>query len=80
MRERIMTDITSKAFWKAAVLRALRTVCQVILSMITVGQAVLDIDWLNVLSVSAVAGFISILTSIVAGVPEDDQNETAQKE
>ena len=80
MRERIMTDITSKAFWKAAALRALRTVCQVILSMITVGQAVLDIDWLNVLSVSAVAGFISILTSIVAGVPEDDQNETAQKE
>ena len=38
-------------------------------SMLTVGQAVLDVNWVNVLSVSAVAGVISMLTS-VAGLPE----------
>jgi hypothetical protein len=37
--------------------------------MLTVGQAVLEVNWLNVLSVSAVAGVISLLTSI-AGLPE----------
>ena len=40
--------------------------------MLTVGQAVLDINWVNVLSVSAVAAVISILTSVV-GLPEVDE-------
>ena len=43
--------------------------CQTAVSMLTIGQAVLDVNWLNVLSVSAVAGVISLLTSI-AGLPE----------
>lgn len=42
---------------------------QTAVSMLTVGQAVLDVNWVNVLSVSAVAGVISMLTS-VAGLPE----------
>lgn len=42
---------------------------QTAVSMLTVGQAVLDVNWVNVLSVSAVAGVISMLTSI-AGLPE----------
>ena len=51
---------------------------QTALSMLTIGQAVIDVNWLNVLSVSLVAGLISILTSIVGGMPElkeDDANE-----
>ncbi len=58
-------------WWKAAGIRALKTVCQTAVSMLTIGQAVLEVNWLNVLSVSAVAGVISILTS-VAGLPEVD--------
>lgn len=54
---------------KAAGIRAGKTAAQVALSMITVGQAVMDVNWVNVLSVSAVAAVISILTS-VAGLPE----------
>lgn len=54
---------------KAAVIRAGKTAAQVALSMLTVGQAVMDVNWINVLSVSAVAAVISILTS-VAGLPE----------
>lgn len=60
---------------KAAIIRAVKTMAQTAISMITVGQAVLDVNWLNVLSVSAVAGILSLLTS-VAGLPEvKDDNE-----
>ena len=62
----------SKAWWKAAGIRALKTVAQTAVSMITIGQAVIDVNWVNVLSVSAVAGVVSMLTSI-AGLPEVDE-------
>lgn len=62
----------SKKWWKAAGIRALKTFCQTAISMLTVGQAVLDVDWLNVTSVSAVAAVISLLTSI-AGLPEVEE-------
>ena len=58
-----------KQWLKAAGIRAVKTMAQTAVSMLTVGQAVLDVNWVNVLSVSAVAGVISMLTSI-AGLPE----------
>ena len=62
----------SRAWWKAAGIRALKTVAQTAVSMITIGQAVIDVNWVNVLSISAVAGVVSLLTSI-AGLPEVDE-------
>ena len=59
----------NKKWLKAAGVRAVKTMSQTAVSMLTVGQAVLDVNWVNVLSVSAVAGVISMLTSI-AGLPE----------
>ena len=59
----------NKKWLKCAGIRAIKTMAQVGVSMLTVGQAVLDVNWVNVLSVSAVAGVISMLTSI-AGLPE----------
>lgn len=59
----------SKEWLKCAGIRAVKTMAQTSVSMITVGQAVMDVNWVNVLSVSVVAGIISILTS-VAGLPE----------
>ena len=59
----------NKQWFKAAGIRAVKTMAQTAVSMLTVGQAVLDVNWVNVLSVSAVAGVISMLTSI-AGLPE----------
>ena len=64
----------NKKWWKAAGIRSLKTICQTACSMLTIGQAVLDVSWLNVLSVSAVAGVISLLTSI-AGLPEVEEEE-----
>lgn len=59
----------SKNWWKAAGIRAIKTFCQTAVSMLTVGQAMLDINWMHVISVSGVACIISLLTS-VAGLPE----------
>lgn len=63
-----MTVLTSK-WWKAAAIRAIKTVAQTAVSMLTVGQLFTEVDWVGILSISAVAGIISILTSL-AGLPE----------
>lgn len=59
----------TKQWLTAAAVRSIKTMAQVALSMLTIGQAVIDVNWVNVLSVSVVAGIISILTSL-AGLPE----------
>lgn len=59
----------SKKWLKAAGVRAVKTMAQTAVSMLTVGQAVIDVDWIAVVSVSVTAGIISVLTSI-AGLPE----------
>jgi cell division FtsZ-interacting protein ZapD len=60
----------NKEFWKSALIRAIKTVAQTLLSSITVGQALSDINWITILSISVVAGICSILTSIITGLPE----------
>lgn len=60
-----------KEWLRAAAVRAAKTFCQTALSMLTVGQAFIEVNWVNVLSVSGVAAVISVLTS-VAGLPEVD--------
>ena len=64
-----------KKFIAAAGVRALRTFAQSFVSMIAVGAAVEEVEWLRALSVSAVAAILSILTSIATGLPEVDGNE-----
>ena len=64
-----MKAISTKEWINAALVRSLKTFCQTALSMITVGQAFIDVNWVNVLSVSGVACILSILTSL-AGLPE----------
>ncbi len=67
-------SVDTKKWLKAAGIRAAKTMAQTAVSMLTVGQTVIDVNWLNVLSVSAVAGVISILTS-VTGLPENKAEE-----
>ena len=52
-----------KEFLIAAAIRAVRTFAQTFASMIAVGAAFSEIDWLRALSVSGVAFVLSILTS-----------------
>ena len=66
-----MSNIFTKKWFYAAFIRSLKTMAQTAVSMLTVGQAVLDVNWVNVLSVSAVAGVIAMLSSI-EGLPEGE--------
>jgi len=63
--------------WKkwavAALIRAVRTFAQTFASMIAVGAAFSEIDWLRALSVSGVAFVLSMLTSL-GGLPEVEKN------
>lgn len=62
----------TKRWLHAALIRAIKTVAQTAVSMLTVGQYFTEVDWLGIVSISGVAGIISILTSI-AGLPEVDE-------
>lgn len=59
---------------KAAGIRAAKTFFQSMASMLTVGLAISEINWIHVLSVSAVAAVYSIATSF-AGLPEVKKKE-----
>jgi hypothetical protein len=67
-------SVNTKRWLKAAGVRAVKTMAQTALSMLTVGQAVMEVNWVNVLSVTATAGIISILPSI-GGIPEVTEEE-----
>ena len=54
------------AYWDFAGERALKTCAQVALATIGVTAAgIMEVDWLQVLSVSALAGIMSLLTSVL---------------
>lgn len=65
----------NKTFWRATLIRAVRTICQTAVATIGTAMAVTEVNWLQVLSASALAGILSILTSIAAGLPEVDAGE-----
>lgn len=59
-----------KHWLKAAGIRALKTVAQTAVGMLTGNMVgIMDVDWLAVISVAAMAGIVSLLTSIT-GLPE----------
>ena len=60
----------AKEFWVSALKRAGWTAAQTALGMLTLGVGIQEVDWRNVLSVSALAAVYSILKSIVVGMPE----------
>ena len=59
----------SKNWWKAAVIRALRTMAQTAAALIATGAVLSDIDWIRTGSATVLAGVLSMLTSL-GGLPE----------
>lgn len=57
-------------FWKAAGIRAFRTFLQVILAVWTAGQLITEVDWRFLLLSAFSSAVYSMLTSILAGLPE----------
>jgi hypothetical protein len=60
-----------KAWIIAALIRALKTVCQTAIAMIGTSAVMSEVNWLMVGSAALLAGILSILTSL-AGIPEVD--------
>lgn len=60
----------TKEFWKAAAIRALRTVAQTAIATIGTTALIQDVNWAVVGSSALLAGLLSVLTSIVTGLPE----------
>ncbi len=63
----------TKAWFKAAGVRAIKTVAQTAIATIGTSAALGDVNWIVVASTAALAGVLSLLTSL-AGLPELDCN------
>ena len=59
-----------KDFWRAAGIRALRTACQTAVASMGTAALITEVNWVQVLSASALAGVLSLLTIIATGLPE----------
>lgn len=66
-----MKNIVNKNWWKSAAVRAVKTIAQTAVATIGTAAVLGQVDWLAVASASALAGVLSMLTS-VAGLPEVD--------
>lgn len=67
-----------KVWLRAALIRAIKTFAQTFASMIAVGAAFSEVDWLRALSVSGVSFVLSMLTSLT-GLPEVEKIEKAEQ-
>ena len=66
-------------WFKAAAVRAVKTVAQTAVATIGTTAVMYDVDWRMVLSASMLAGVLSLLTSL-AGIPEcpDERVDTVE--
>ncbi len=63
----------NQTFLKDTAERAVKTFAQSMVAVMTAGATgVLDVDWMNALSVSLLATLVSVLTSLGSGYVGDD--------
>ncbi len=67
-----MNETYWMAWAKAALIRALKTAAQTLAALIGTGAiSIIELDWMQMLGVTATAAVLSVLTSL-AGLPEID--------
>lgn len=71
--------LTSKQWWRAAGIRALRTVAQTALATIGTTALIENVNWIAVVSASVLAGILSLLTSL-SGLPEVEEETVEEGE
>ena len=69
-----MKTLRNKKWWKAAGVRAIKTMAQAAIATIGASTMITETNWALVGSATAMAGILSILTS-VAGLPEVDAEQ-----
>lgn len=66
----------NKQFWRATGIRAIKTFCQTAVALIgTNAVGVTAVNWVGVVSGAALAGIVSVLTSLATGLPEVEPKE-----
>lgn len=69
----MLDKLKTKKFWECAVARCIRTIIPTALGTLTTGVTLSDINWFFVASSSLLAGIVSILQSILMGIPESEE-------
>ena len=70
----MLSKVVTKEWIEAAGIRAIKTVAQTAIATIGTTVVMNEVNWIMVASASAVAGILSLLTS-VAGLPELKEKE-----
>lgn len=60
----------AKRFTKAVFVRAMKTLCQAAVGGIGTAVVMSEVDFMYVISSSLLAGLVSVLMSVAAGLPE----------
>lgn len=69
-----------KLWARAALIRCVKTGAQTLASLIGTGAVgILSLDWAQMLSVTATAMVLSLLTSVATGLPEVDAKAAADE-
>lgn len=68
----LKASVNTKKWFRAAGIRAAKTMAQTAVAVIGTSAAVSAVDWKMVVSAAVVAGVVSLLTS-VAGIPEVEE-------
>lgn len=70
-----MSILTSKKFWVSTAERAVKTMCETVVSLLTVGNAITSFDWVGIMQISATATLISVLFNVANGLRKTESEE-----
>ncbi|MBO6272792.1 hypothetical protein J6O48_08445 [bacterium] len=62
-------------WWKAAGIRAIKTMAQTAVALLPASAMITEVDWKVVVGTAALAGAASLLTSL-AGIPEVEEEKS----
>ena len=66
----------TKAFWKAALIRAARTRCLTAFATIGTTAVLEEVNWIADASASVLAAILSLLNSVATGLPEVNNGDS----